>query len=127
MPIEFTVSPDLPYYTAKFIGTVTDGELTESYRLFSISGKWKPYMNELTDLSQATENLITKKGLFSMAMLTKSVVKKHGFSPRLAVYAPSDLKFGFSRMYLSMIGWLPNCRVFRDRESAVAWVSVRPD
>jgi hypothetical protein len=99
MGITFTVHHDEGYYTAKFVGEITDDEMLTAYREFLENGEWVPGHGELSDLSELKGGGITGDGVRQLAAYIASQVSAHDITPTLVVYAPHDLPYGLARMY----------------------------
>ncbi|MDP6634984.1 MAG: hypothetical protein QGG42_08815 [Phycisphaerae bacterium] len=127
MPIIFTVHPDDGYYTAKYIGVVTDTGMMEDFRSFLSSGDWYPGLNELADLSEADVSAVTMPGIKNLSALIAGILQEHNFSPRVAVYAPRDLPYGLARVYSVHAETFETHCVFRDITEAREWLDYTDD
>ena len=108
-------------------GIITEIEFAEAMHghLSQDPDKFRKYLFSLTDLSEVTE-----------LDLSTSVIEKHSRAcihsaeinseAIVAVVAPRDLEFGFSRMWEILceeISW--EIRVFRNKEEAEIWIRKR--
>ncbi len=127
MPITFSVDPEGGYYIAKFIGKVSNKELTDSWQNFYESGKWIPGLNALGDLSESDLSEITLKGLRYFTDYIDNINKiHHTLFYKLAMYAPDDLPFGISRMYDAVLDdSSKEMKIFKDIKEAEFWVSTK--
>lgn len=122
MPIEFTAHPNDGFYISKSIGAITDAEMLDGYMRFFASDEWVPGMNELADISESDVTQVTTGGMENLAMLIQEIFRKHVISPKVAVYAPSDLPYGLSRMYAVFAEEYEFIEVFRNLAEARAWL-----
>jgi len=80
--------------------------------------EFEPSFSQFIDLTQVTEWKLDASELRSAARMTI-------FSPhsRRAIWAPSDLAFGYARMFemLRDFAGETGIRVFRNRDEAMAW------
>jgi len=126
MSIEFTVEGTGGFFTARFVGGVTDEELINAYTQFFEGDEWCPGMNELVDHSEFSGNLFTTEGLQRVARFAEQHYQQHGVSAvKTAIFAPRDLPFGLSRIYEALTRKSPETvMVFRQRQNAVDWLGA---
>ncbi len=123
MPISMTVFPDEGYYVARFFGQITDDELNDVFLEFhathDVTG-----LHVFADLSEADFSLLTSEGISRHAQNVLDVSSDNSdVIVRSAVYAPDNLAFGISRMYLAQADDIPQrVRIFRNRDEAMAWM-----
>lgn len=123
MPISMTVFPDEGYYVARFVGQITDDELNDVFLEFhathDVTG-----LHVFADLGEADFSLVTSEGVSRHAQNLLTVYPENSdVIVRSAVYAPHNLAFGMSRMYLAQADDVSqNVRIFRNRDEAMAWM-----
>jgi hypothetical protein len=114
MPIIFSVHPNDGYSIARFVGVITDTEMLDHFKRFFASDDWIPGLNELADIRQADVSQVTSDGVRNLANLIEGIFQQHDISPKVAVYAPHDLPYGWSRMYSVEAERFESYVVFRD-------------
>jgi hypothetical protein len=124
MPIEFQLQKRDGYFTAKWLGKVSDSESFNSYKDFYEGPEWSPDLNELGDLSKSDMSSITADGLRSLGVLVENHFINHNVdSSKTAVYSPNDLPFGLARIYQTWVDQsAENVKVFRDLKDAELWL-----
>ncbi|MBN2424545.1 MAG: hypothetical protein JXR46_14000 [Calditrichaceae bacterium] len=126
MPLEFTINHKDGYLTCKYLGQITDEEIVASWQKFYEGNKWIPGFNELNDLSEADFMCITTSGLRRLAQLSKTMQEKMNIQElKVAIYAPTPLQFGLSRVYEVLAGDSPEIhKIFKDLDEAKAWLKT---
>jgi hypothetical protein len=121
--IHFRIDRDLRLRTATFTGTIADGELLDSYRAHLGQPDYDPTLDDLVDLREV-EHLDVSAGALKEMNRMFAGVDEYGIPTRLAIVAPGDLGYGLGRMYEMMRDGAPETiRVFRDAETAHAWLA----
>lgn len=125
MPITFKKDEKNRYSIYIFTGVITDEVLLAGFKSIFANENWVPEMNELVDLSEADVSQVTDEGILELAALGKEIYEKHGVTKiKSAVYAPTDLSFGLTRMYEALKHDSPeDLNVFRDLDEAIRWLS----
>jgi hypothetical protein len=124
MPIQFAVHTAQGYFTSKYSGKITDQEVMDSWEKFLNGPDWRPGLNELADLSEADISEITSEVIKELADYTREFYKGRGLDyVKAAIYAPKQVLYGLSRMYVSWTGETPEeIGLFEDIEEAKAWL-----
>jgi len=113
MPISFTIIQQDGYFVSEFTGLLSDHELVSAYKEFFTSKKWRPGMNELTDISKADCSMITPTGLNQLALITQEHYERHQcINVKCAVYSCADVPFMLARMYQKMSSEERECLYF---------------
>ena len=122
MPIAHDLLPATGVLHTRLIGTVTDTELLEYYRIQVRQGEgtWK----ELVDGREITTYSITPEGQRALAQFV-SGYRDRLRGGRVAMVAVSDVTFGMFRMWqLQREGLGYEVAVFRDFDRAMAWLTA---
>lgn len=124
MPITARIHPDGPVRIVRFDGVIDEDMLLDAFRALWTAPDYDPALPELDDLSGATAMPVSSLAIRRLAGMA---VETHAGAPgsRVAIFAPSDLAFGLSRMYTVFTQELPDqYRVFRGWDEACAWVGL---
>lgn len=106
----------------RFTGVVSRAEVVGwAKELTQIEEALPTIPHRFTDLSDLDDIPIGYDEINHFRRRRESIAQRNPI--RSAVYAPSDLQFGLSRMY-QMLSSSPDTEVeiFRDREEAMAWL-----
>lgn len=104
MPIQIEIHKEEFYLFARYIGEITDEDLLEAWSTAYESEDWVPGMRELVDLSEIKTVQATSKGIRKLGLYCQRIYSEHGLSEvKTAVYAPSPLGYGLTRMYQALI------------------------
>lgn len=124
MSIEFIMHNDQGYYITKYSGAITDDELLQSWDKFYSSDKWRPGLNNLSDLSQVSIERITGDGVIKFTEFVNKVYKENnGGDRKAAIYVADIVLFGIARMFTSWMGETQiNFRIFEDKDEAMNWL-----
>jgi len=124
MTIQFDINQNKSYFISSWSGEITDDELLNSYKDFYEGTLWSKELNELADLSRADVSKLTSKKIVAFCEYVQHFFEKNSVTTtKTAVYAPSDLPFGLSRIYEAWSDESPeNFRVYRDMEPAIDWL-----
>jgi hypothetical protein len=123
MPIQFALHPSRPVRIVSFVGSIDDELLYSAFETCWKGRGYDPSLAELDDLSAVTGFTVTSGGILRMSKLAVEMHVNGG--ARTAIYAPTDLAFGLSRMYEILIDESPDrYRVFRDLLDARRWVGL---
>lgn len=120
--ITFEIDPQLGIRIVRFSGAITEAEFLDAFRKLWSDPAYDPTFPEIVDLSQASKISV---GQPTIRQLAQTAVQVHAdtVGTKVAIYAPTDLTFGLSRMYSVFVGASPDLyRVFRERDAAVAWL-----
>ena len=122
MPATYVIDLDAGWVLSRAWGTLTDAELVSNRDVMRVDPQFRPELSQLWDFSEVRHMEITGAGVRALAMGVSP------FSPasRRAIIVADDAGFGMARMFLLMRdddrgGAI---QVFRDRASAVAWLSA---
>lgn len=122
--ITFTSNSEKGFFESKYVGTVDDNEMLNSYKEYFEDPNTTEITNEFTDLSECLEFKITSGGLKQLSDYSTALFNQLGIENfKAAVFAPSDLTFGMTRMYQVYTDEMPeNVRVFRNKNDALDWL-----
>ncbi|MBU4318330.1 MAG: hypothetical protein KKF30_13795 [Proteobacteria bacterium] len=124
MPILFTVNQDKGYFTARYVGTITEEDVLRENALFLSSGEWHPGLNALVDLSEADLSVAHNPVIKRVAQYFENVLRaNHANSVKTAIYAPSDFPYAIARIYEVMTEQSPQTvQVYREISEAKTWL-----
>jgi hypothetical protein len=125
MPITYQIDPERNLVLVEGHGVLTDKDFPKfRAKLFS-DPLFQPGMKELADYRSVERHELTTDGFIKFLEQEKDDSASL-IDYRIAVVTTSDLHYGFSRMYMSMMEeYLGEMRVFRDMEEAKAWLFDR--
>lgn len=120
MPIEIQREGSL--LVAHFRGAVTVSEFLVAAEETSRIELAEPVTpDRIVDLSEVEQLLVDYTAMFEFAQIRSAAPLKNAVMS--AVIAPSELHFGFARMYQNLLRHPQiELKVFRDRETAEAWL-----
>ena len=121
MPITYTIDPDKKLVLSKIWGAATEIEVLEHNRQLSADPMFNPAYQQLADMSDVTEVLVS-------ANTIKETARDSFFSPgvRRAFVARGDGTFGMARMFALHAESLGQVvEVFRDRRAAEEWLGLK--
>jgi len=128
VPIHIAVDETRKLRTVTMWGSVDDKELVETFSQCWSAPDFDPSMREFHDLSKLEGSEVTTAGLRELARIDLALNTQGATLGRAAVYAPSDLRFGISRMYQAFVDASDgSIEVFRDRRAALEWLGLLPD
>jgi hypothetical protein len=124
MPIKFSRNHDDEYVEIKYNGQISDSELLSAYKSYFGSNDAIPVLNDLTDLSEADLSILSSDAIQELADYIIYSYKRSGITSfKTAIYAPDELEFGLSRMYVTISYETPqHIKIFKDREKAIQWL-----
>lgn len=120
--ITFEIDSKLGIRIVRFSGAITEADFLDAFRKLWSDPAYDPTLPEIVDLSQASKISV---GQPTIRQLAETAVQVHADTDgtKVAIYAPTDLTFGLSRMYSVFVDASPDLyRVFRERDAAVAWL-----
>ncbi len=124
MPIRFEVDTTRRRIHTRAEGVVEGADLIAYFQALRAHPDYRGDMDELFDLSGATEIRVSGADVRRFSASTEPVTSR-GTPIRVAVVAPGDLEYGLSRMYeLLQIESLSTIQIFRKREEAEAWLDA---
>ncbi|MCZ7645328.1 MAG: hypothetical protein M5U26_08590 [Planctomycetota bacterium] len=127
MPFTYTLHPTTRLVVTVAAGQVTDADLLALFHAQSSDTRIPTRRREYVSLEKVTEPKVTSAGIGMLVDRDREQVARHE-SYRLAVVAPSDVAYGFSRMYqMLMEEALPECAVFRNHAEASEWLGLSAD
>jgi hypothetical protein len=122
--LRYTRNPDPPVNIIHYIGEITDEGLMRFFEELALREDYDGDLPELDDMSGVTSWTVSSAGIHSLAKLALSV-RAHAYGARTALYAPTDLSFGLSRMFQAFVEGSPDqYAVFRDYAAACEWVGL---
>lgn len=123
MPATYVIDEDAGLVLSHAWGTLTDAEMVANRDAMSSDPAFHGELSQLWDFTGVQQLEITGPGVRALAMEVSP------FSPtsRRAILVSDDASFGMARMFLLMRdhGVGTSFQVFRDRESAMAWLQAR--
>jgi len=126
MPITYRIDTGHNLVLVEGSGVITDGDMPEFRAKLFNDPLFHPGMKELADFRAVERHKLTTDGFLEFLEQEKtyfSSLKDY----RIAVVTTYDLHYGFTRMYMSMMGdYLGDMQVFRDMEDAKAWLFDKP-
>lgn len=122
MPISYRIDPERNLVLVEGSGVITDDDLIEFLSKRMNDPLFRPDMKELADLRDVQRDELTTDSFqqfFDRQKKYTAELTDH----RVAIVTTSDLHFGFTRIFISMMGeYSGNMQVFRDMEKAEAWL-----
>jgi len=124
MPITFELKESDNYFITKYVGIIRSSELLDSWIQFLEGNNWIPGLNELADLSEADLSELNKYDLVRLSMYVDRIYAANNIKQvRVAVFAPSNVPFGMSKMYEAYSEQSTELvQVFRRKEEALEWL-----
>lgn len=121
MPATYVIDQDAGLVFSRAWGTLNDADLYSNRDAMRADPAFSAELSQLWDFSGVEHLEITGEGLRALAM----DVSLFANTSRRAVIVTSDASFGMARMFLLARdpGKGGEIRLFRDRESAVTWLS----
>jgi hypothetical protein len=130
MPARAYVFPEHDLLLSRFEGVLTAELLLGHYRKLVALDAESPTRAELVDFRGVTETDVTPGALLSVAQQIADHYSERAGQLRCAMLAPTDLGYGFSRMYeMRNSPDAIDIKVFRDLDAALSWLleTDRPD
>ena len=122
MSLEVSIDTEKRRVRTAWVGRIDGPDLLEADAAFRSTPDVEPDFDQLIDLRRTEPGDVTTDAISSLASRPPFFSK----SSRRAVVVRSDLGFGLSRMFEQMRGDAAGeIRVFRDVESAEAWLDGR--
>ena len=123
MPIEYSIDKEAHMIFTRAWGTLTDEELLGHQRRLHADPAHNPAYSELIDFTQVERAPVSTEAIEALA---NNAIWEPGV--KLAIIAPTDLKFGLTRMYQAMSPDGPQeIHVFRNKLEARAWLGLEGD
>ena len=119
MPVQLRVDPAAGMIFTTFSGVITDGDLGDYRTALASDPAILPTFHELVDLS-AVEAISASSDALRRATLSRTPTPP----ARRAVIAPADFAYGVARMLQMEHPDDALVAVFRDRDSARAWLGL---
>lgn len=124
MPIEYTYDEKRNFLHTSFFGTITDEDLRKHAEAVAADPRIRLGLRELVDLTGIEAISASSASLELIIKIDMAHIDKFA-GQRTAIIAPTDLLFGYARMYQTMVD-LQNSpmkiRVFRTSEEAKKWL-----
>jgi hypothetical protein len=122
MPITYHIDPEGDLVLVTCSGVVTDNEFPQFREQLMNDPHFHPGMKELADFRSVERYELTMDGFIDFIENEKAYISRLK-DYKIAVVTSSDLHFGFTRMYMSMMSdQLGDVQVFRDIEEAKTWL-----
>ena len=123
MPMEYAIDKAARMIFTRAWGTLTDEELLGYQRRLRADPAHNPAYSELVDFSQVEQAPVSTDAIQALA---DNALWEPGV--RLAIIAPTDLKFGLTRMYQAMSpDESQQIHVFRNKLEARAWLGLETE
>lgn len=124
MPITFELKESDNYFITKYVGIIRASELLNSWIQFLEGDNWIPGLNEFADLSEADLSELNKYDLIRLSTYVDRIYAANNINQvKVAVFAPSNLPFGMSKMYEAYSEQSSELvQVFRSKEEALEWL-----
>jgi hypothetical protein len=120
LPITYKIDPAQKLVVTRIWGPATEDEVAAHNRSLRTDPEFDPHYRQLADMSGVTALLVSTK-------VIEETAHDQYFAPgvRRAFVACDDAAFGLARMFaLHAEGQGQTIHVFRDRESAEAWLGL---
>lgn len=129
MSVEYTYDEENNVLYTRFFGVVVEKDFSEQAEAVAADPRIKPGVRELVDLSGIEEVQGDQKALEANIRIDIHHSEKLA-GMRTAIVAPTDLLYGFSRMYQSLVevrGAPSTVEVFRNEKDARKWLGLESD
>jgi len=126
MPIEYAYDEKANVLYTRFFGVVTDDDLRNQARAVAEDGRVRPEVRELVDLSEI-EKVEASPDTFDDIIVVERAHGQKFLGMRTAIFAPTDLLYGYSRMFQSMadLREAPSTvKTFRTLQEARDWLGL---
>lgn len=117
MPASFQLDVHRQLVHVTLSGDVTDDEVLDLQRALHQTPEAEPWWQALVDCSTADQMLLTAGAIRELGARSRFTAEA-----RIAIVAPRDALYGIARMVELMHPGPCEIMVFRDRDSAVAWL-----
>lgn len=123
MPITYSIDETAARVHTVATGTLTDQEILEHKRALVGDPRYRPGMQEISDVRDVTELAVTPVGIRQMVAMDGAEADQLA-GHRLAIVTGADVVFGVARMYQQSADHTPQTiGVFRTMEEAEAWLA----
>ena len=124
MPMTYSIDSTRRVVFTTASGVLADRDILAHKEELLADPKLEPGMMELQDVRGITKVDVTSKGIQHLAVLSDSEKKILG-DFKLAIVVSKSLAFGMARVFEAYAGdSLPHVSVFRDMDSAKAWLEI---
>ena len=122
MPATYVIDQDAGMVLSRAWGTLTDAEMVANRDAMLADPGFRADLSQLWDFTLVQHLDVTGAGVRALAMSTSPF----SAASRRAIIVRDDAGFGMARMFLLMRDSDSggSFQVFRDRESALAWLSA---
>lgn len=124
MPIEYAYDERRNFLQTRFFGTITDEDIRKHSEAVAADPRIRLGLRELVDLTDIEEIRASSASLELIIKIDMAHSDKFA-DQRTAIIAPTNLLFGYARMYQTMVD-LQNSSskigVFRTPEEAKKWL-----
>jgi hypothetical protein len=122
MPININHADNGTFVEFIASGSVSIGDVAEAIRQVYAGSKFAALKYQLVDYSAVEDYESDMNGSRQIVELDKQAAKSNP-NMRVAIVAPTDIIFGSARYWELNMGSTPiQPHVFRDRDSAIAWL-----
>ena len=118
MPFDHRIDRAERVIYARAWGVLTDQDTIDLHAAMVADPAYAPGLARLYDLSGVTELQVS-----SGAVLRASLATAEAPNARRAIVVPSEVAYGMSRMFAILSGRDELIQVFRDRASAMRWIT----
>ncbi len=127
MPITYRIDPERNLVMTEGRGVITDNDLLEYLSKRMNDPLFRSDMKELVDFRDVERDELTMESFLEFSnQLLKYISELKDY--RIAIVTTSDLHFGFTRVYMSMMKeYIGDMQVFRDMEEAKTWLFVEDE
>jgi hypothetical protein len=126
MSVEYTYDEEKNVLYTRFFGVITDRDLKDQAEAVAADTRIKPGVRELVDLSGIEEIEGSPSALEANIRIDTAHSEKLA-GMRTAIVAPTDLLYGFSRMYQSLAELRKSpltIEIFRNEKEAREWLGL---
>ncbi|WP_299927463.1 hypothetical protein [uncultured Pelagimonas sp.] len=123
MTVRYKYFPDEGFLLMKYFGRSTHAQQVELFSTVAQQYDVVPFMNCVSDMSELTQTTITSKNMMSQVTQITQALDALPHPIKQALYAPTPMSMGISRMYLGYADLSANLdiQVFHDLQEAINW------
>ncbi|SMX28181.1 hypothetical protein TRP8649_02296 [Pelagimonas phthalicica] len=129
MPIARRILPEFGLTFVRYFGDVTVKENLDCFLGYIDDPQFDPNFHVLVDQESCTLSEATYSEMRRLAYCLLPYYKARGRASRTALYGPTDVQFGISRLYESVSETYVDrdVGVFRTQEEALAYLGYDPE
>jgi len=125
MPGSYRIDPALRLVHYRYEGVITRDDMIVVARQAITDPLFEVGYRVLIDLTAMTQNAVEAEGVRALAEGVSQTLDQRGPRWQVAVAAPSDVAFGFARMYEMLRSQSPeDVHVFRTLDEACAFLGL---